>query len=830
MKIFPFAAFHKATTSGPRILPLILSVAACGVVAAAPYRVEAEVVEKASGSPCVEALYRIYSSSDTTKAVAYNVTDADGRISQSLSRPGSYLLRVEYAGLKTLLRDFSVSASEPVAGLGQLSMEEDDGLLQEVVVTAKKKLVTSDGATLTYNVEDDPEASVNTTLEMLRKVPMVTVDAEENIRINGNTNFKILVNGKEDPMLSGDVKSVLKAMPAATIKKFEVITDPGAKYDAEGTGGILNIITTGKQRLEGYMANLSANAGKDYYGASFYGRTKLRNVTASANFNFNQPIDRGYRNSSESTLENLTPGSESTQTTTSRSKYNGSYLGGNFNLSWEPDTLNLFTVQGNVGRYKSESWSRQQMEFATADASRRWSLNRDFHSDGSYMWLGANSSYQHTFGRQGHHIILSYIFSYNSDHDDERALTYDMAGISEEFPLRLTSTRRFARRSTFQLDYANPFTEKHLLEAGLKGNWQRDHQNSIPYYGSTDADLHPGDGEQVRVRQFQDILAAYCSYTGNYGKWSTRLGLRYEYTHMGLDYSVGDYTDFTTDLSDLVPNASLTYRFGGASNLRLAYQMRISRPSISRLSPYRDTMNPNQVSYGNPDLETVKGHNISLSYSNYGGRLGGSVSLNYRREDNAISDYQFFQDGILNTTYANIGHEQGVGGNMNLQWSILPTLNVGVNLSGGYLDMKASSPQLTATNHGWTGNYSFNADYTFPFRLRLSVYAGGGTGWMDLQSKGNGYSYHNLSISRSFLKEDRLTLSAFASGFLQPHRKSRYTQVSETSRYENRSRYESWFVGASVSFRLGSLRADVKRTDADIDAGGANAPSSGSGR
>lgn len=217
MKIFPFAAFHKATTSGPRILPLILAAAACGVAAAAPYRVEAEVVEKASGSPCVEALYRIYSSSDTTKAVAYNVTDVDGRISQSLSRPGSYLLRVEYAGLKTLLRDFSVSASEPVAALGLLSMEEDDGLLQEVVVTAKKKLVTSDGATLTYNVEDDPEASVNTTLEMLRKVPMVTVDAEENIRINGNTNFKILVNGKEDPMLSGDVKSVLKAMPAATI-------------------------------------------------------------------------------------------------------------------------------------------------------------------------------------------------------------------------------------------------------------------------------------------------------------------------------------------------------------------------------------------------------------------------------------------------------------------------------------------------------------------------------------------------------------------------------------------------------------------------------------
>ncbi len=156
-----------------------------------------------------------------------------------------------------------------------------DTTLDDLVVTARVKLIQNDGAKLTYNVSEDPEAKTNSTLEILRKVPGVTVDAEENIKVNGQSSFKIFLNGKEDPMLSGDIKTILKSMPASTIQKIEVISEPGAKYEAEGTGGILNIITETRQSLEGYLANVGLYGNSAALGGYLYGRAKAGKVTAT---------------------------------------------------------------------------------------------------------------------------------------------------------------------------------------------------------------------------------------------------------------------------------------------------------------------------------------------------------------------------------------------------------------------------------------------------------------------------------------------------------------------------------------------------------------------
>lgn len=784
---------------------------------AADFKVSGKIATLAEDEPCSGATYRVFLSTDTVTPVAFNVADADGIFSQTLPSSGDYLLKVEYIGMTPYLRRFSLSEKNPYENCGTIALSPDDETLEEVVVTAKKKLVQSDGATLTYNVEDDPEASINTTIEMLRKVPMVTVDAEDNIKVNGNSNFKILVNGKEDPMLSGDVKTVLKSMPAATIKKIEVITEPGAKYDAEGTGGILNIITIGKQSLAGFMTNYSLRVSNSNYGASFYGRTKIGNVTASANFNYSDAIDQGYNNSGTSILENLTNDNNRFQISDSRSKYDWNYLGGNFNLSWEPDTLNLFTVQVNIGKNNYNSYNITNMRLENIDRVRQWSLDRNSDSGGKNVWMGANTSFQHTFRKQGHHIIGSYIFGYGTDDSKQNIFTYNMDNIAEEYPWRFNDDDSYNRRHSLQIDYANPFSEKHLLEAGFKGTWQRDFQDSSPWYGTTQSDMELRESERIKMKQFQDIMAAYVSYTGNFGKWNTRVGLRYEYTRMGLLYYIGDYENFTSHLNDLVPNVAVSYRLGDASNLRLAYQMRIWRPSIGLLNPYRNTMSINEVSYGNPNLESEKSNSVSLSYSNYGGKIGGSFTLAYEREDNSIADYQFFENNILHSTYANIGHSQSTRANLNLQWSIIPMLNVGLYAGGSYRDIKADSPELKDSNSGWQGDFNLNVDYTFPFRLRMSAYGGGGTGWIDLQSKGSGYNYYGISLSRSFLKEDALSISAYGSNFIQPYRTGKYTQSSETSRLTNEYRYRQWSVGASVTFKFGALRTDVKRTQADLD-------------
>ncbi len=786
-------------------------------VLAADYSVSGRVTTLADGEGCPGAIYRIYLSTDTVTPAAFNVANDEGAFTQSLPSSGDYIIKVEYTGMKAELRNFSISADRPTVDLGTIALTPDDETLQEVVITAKKKLIESDGATLTYNVEDDPEATINTTLEMLRKVPMVTVDAEDNIKVNGNSNFKILINGKEDPMLSGDVKTILKSMPAASIKKIEVITEPGAKYDAEGTGGILNIVTVGKQSLEGYLTNLSVNVSDRNYGGSAYARTKVGNVTASANIAYRDAFDLGYINSSHSTIENLTSEENRYQISEGKPKYSWDYLGGNFNLSWEPDTLNLFTVQGNIGKNNSDSHSKQSMRLENIDKITQWSLERKYTSYDKNIWLGANASYQHTFGKQGHHIVGSYIFGYNSSSDNAYTFTHDMINYFEEYPWRLEESDSYGRRHTLQIDYANPFSEKHMLEAGVKGNWNNSYQKSNPWYGTEKDNMAIRYSDAVDMMQFQDIMAAYVSYGGTFGKWNVKAGLRYEHTRMGLKYYIGEYDNFTSYLNDLVPNAAISYRVGDAANLRLAYQMRIWRPGLWNLNPYRNTMIPNQVIYGNPNLDSEKSHGVSLSYSNYGGKLGGSLSVSYRREDNSITSYEFMKDNVLNSTYANIGHRQTTSANLNLNWNIITMLNIGINLSGSYNDFKAHSPELTASNYNWQGDYNVNADYTFPFMLRFSLYAGGGSGWADLQSKSSGYSYHGISLSRSFLKDKSLTISAYGSQIFTPYRTYHNTTTTPTSISTISGRNRAWSVGGSVSIRFGSLRHDVKQTAADLD-------------
>ena len=802
-----------------RFITLSLMYSAISVPAfCSTYLASGKVVNKSDGEACPGATYRIFLLTDTVNPAAFNVTDPEGYFKQALPSEGDYIIKIKYIGMKDAEKRFTLTKDSPSAGLGAIALSPDDETLDELVVVAKKKLVESDGATLTYNVEDDPESKTNSTIEMLRKVPMVTVDAEDNIKVNGNSNFKILINGKEDPMLSGDVSTILKSMPAATIKKIEVITEPGAKYDAEGTGGILNIVTVGKQSLEGFMTNYSARLSTGNYGLSFYGRTKINNVTASANINYSDAIDQGFINSGFSSIENLTDDDNRYQIAESKSKNTFSYLGSNLNLSWEPDTLNLFTVQGNIGRMGFDATSLSSMRMESASNVKMWSLDRDTYNKFDNLWLGANASFQHTFRKKGHHLIGSYIFGYGTRESDMTILTHNLENYAVDTPWQMNEGDNFNRRHSLQIDYANPIAGSHLLEAGFKGTWNRDNSDTKPFYGTSESDMNLKEDERVNVQQFQDIMAVYASYSGTYGAWNAKAGVRYEHTKMGLDYKIGDYPDFTTYLNDVVPNLAVSYRMGNAANLRLAYQMRISRPGIGQLNPYRNTMAINQVNYGNPDLKSEKSNNVSLTYSNYGGRLGGSFGISYNREDNSISDYQFFEDNVLHTTYANIGHSQRTVANLNLQWAVIPAaLNVGLYLSGSYVDLKADSPELKASNSDWTGNFNMNIDYTFPFKMRLSAYGGAGSGWVDLQSKGSGFNYYGMSLSRSFLKQDALTVSLQGSNFFQPYFTSRYTQRSETSIMTSENRFRQWSVGGSVTFRFGSLRADVKRTAADLE-------------
>ncbi len=701
------------------------------------------------------------------------------------------------------------------------SVAEPDILLEDFVISTTKKLVESDGATLTYNVSEDPEATTNSTLEILRKVPGVTVDANEDIRVNGQSSFKIYLNGREDPMLKGDIKTILKSMPAATIKKIEVISEPGAKYEAEGTGGILNIVTITKQSLSGYLTNLNLWIRPTSIGGSAYGRTKIKNVTASLHGSYNNGRIFHRYNYNHSEIENYESEENRLQVSDQRSRNEWDYWETNLDLSWEPDTLNLFTAGIN---FSNNTWGgspvEQTMTMYNSNMDPTWSLKRDFISKGTWLGTSAQLSYQHNFRNPDHHLITSYSFDYSDNDNNSDIYMYELVGhpiMDDEAPYSRNMREAYGLGHIFQIDYSNKFSSKHHLEAGAKGSFNTNNANSAPWYGNSADNLVMDDSQHVKVNQFRDIIALYSSYSGSFGKWSFRAGLRYEYTHMGLKYKIGDYSSFTTILNDLVPNLSSTFKFTDSSNLRLAYQMRIARPGLGVLNPYRNTLTPNQVSYGNPNLVSEKSHNISLAYSNYGGKVSGSFKVKYYFSNNQVSDMIFIQDGIMNTTYANIGKYNNVAFETSLNWDIIKDMSFSLWLQETYEHMSADSPLLKGKRINWRTYVNGNYNYRFPNKIRFSAYGGGGSPWADLQSKGSPWYYYGIGLSRSFLKEDALTLSLNAQNFAPARRKSSWSQVSESVRTYSQSSYPQWSVGFSISYKFGGLKADVKRTAAVIE-------------
>lgn len=713
----------------------------------------------------------------------------------------------------------SVSAVKPAPGAVPADSLAGAGYteLDDFVVVERKKLVQSDGAKLTYNVTEDPEAGSSNILDILRKVPGVSVDAEDNVKVNGQSSFKILMNGTDNPMLKGDIKTVLKSLPAASIRKIEVISEPGAKYEAEGVGGILNIVTDRKTDLSGFMTQMQAWVNAWQVGGSVNGRTKIDKVMLDATVNYNNGRVWPRATHQNRETEDLTGSGNYLEILNRRQKSGWDYVGGNASMSWEPDTLNLFTLTAQYGYNTWGGHSDERREMLAPDLTRRWSIGRHCTDDGRYNGVGAQASYQHTFGKEGRNLVLSYMYFFNRMHSDGDYNVTSTEGNVHETPFSGSRQVSNDNNHVFQIDYANPFTSKHLFEAGAKANLVSTRSDSRSVGGDASSSAIMIPGSQVNMTQFKDIYALYASYTGTFAKWNVKAGVRYEHTRMGLKYRTAGYDDFTTRLNDVVPNAAVSYNFSNASSLRAAYQMRLSRPGLWAVNPYVNDLTPGWLRYGNPGLKSEKGHNVSLAYSNYEGKFSGSAKVTCSYVANGVNDIVFVRDGIINSTYANVGRERSVSLDLSGDWSITPDLRWSLYLSTTYQNIKADSEMLHAENHGWQHYVNTNISYTMPCKVRLNAYGGFYTPWIDLQSRGSNGYYYGLGANRSFLKDDALTVSVFAGNFAPVSRRNKYTQTSESVRITSISDYKQWNVGLSVSFKFGGLTANVRKTSANVE-------------
>ena len=319
------------------------------------FSVKGVLVDSLSNEGEPYSTIRISLKSNPAKPVKLAVTDTNGKFSERLVSPGTYLISFSSVGKRTVQKEFTVSDTKKVADLGHIQMAEATEMLKGVEVVAQKPLVKAEIDKVTYSIEDDPDSKTNSTLEMLRKVPLVTVDGEDKIQVNGSSNFKVHVNGKPNNMMSNNPTEVLKSLPANSVKSIEVITDPGAKYDAEGVGGILNIITTGGG-MEGYTVTLNGGVSNRGYNASGYGTVQIGKFTVTGNYAYNH--NTSPRSYSSSGREDFTSDDYKYLSSESSSKHKGNFQYGSMEGSYEIDTLNLITFSMNMfgGKFKNNGY------------------------------------------------------------------------------------------------------------------------------------------------------------------------------------------------------------------------------------------------------------------------------------------------------------------------------------------------------------------------------------------------------------------------------------------------------------------------------------------
>lgn len=768
------------------------------------------------------------------KPVKQALTDIKGRFSISSSGTGSYLLMVRSMGRKPMQRAYTVDATTRTIDLGTLLLQDGGNQLETVEVVAYKPLVKADVDKIAYSVEDDPEANTNTVIEMLKKVPMVTVDGQDNIRVNGNSSFKIYVNGKPNNMMTKNPKEVLKSMPASSIKKIEVITNPGPKYDAEGVGGILNIVTEGKGP-EGYNATFSGRANNSSYGGGLYATVKQGKLTMSVNYNASSNHSpKGYTYSDRSQIG--TDGTVTSSTVTDGyTKGHSQWQGGDVEASYEIDTLRLITGSFSLSKFTSKR-DALNTAFSTVPATgqRLYGYRSPSHSKENWDDYSASLDYQRSFSVKDRLLTLSYRLESSPSTSDSRYLyTHrEAADDWQTFIDRMRDQRMDGDENTmehtFQIDYTTPFAKHHTWEAGVKYILRRNKSDNDRYnLGTGDKDETYDSDNSSHYRHHNDILAAYTGYGLTLDKWSARLGLRYEHTLQKVEYLLGRGTNFHKNFDDLVPSARLGYKFSDATNLSLGYKMRINRPGIWYLNPYLDDRIPDAISQGNPNLDTEKSHAVDLQFSSYNSKLTYTLTGTYRFVNNSIESVDRLVNdrdiaGLPNPTgkdviyssYANIGHIQYAGLMAYANWTPITNTRITLNGSVGYSHM---SDGQSLRNHGWCTNIDASLQQTFAktWIFNASYYVQ--TPQPTLQGKDARYQWYNFSLSKSFM-DKRLTLTAY---IINPFGKRYFCYRSETVADNFRTTASSsWcqlYYGVSVSFRIGKLKASVKHTERTVE-------------
>jgi len=767
--------------------------------------VRAIVVDAVSGQPLPGAWVSIRDSL-AKKELKTMFTDETGKfVFQGTALSKKHLsIVITYVGyeLKQLNIDPDASKEIGVIQLSPLSIQ-----LTDVRITAKRALVQQEIDRLSYDVQADPENKAQSVLDMLRKVPLLSIDGDDNIRLKGSGNYRILINGRPSSLVARNPQEAFKAMPAGSIQKIEVITTPPAKYDGEGLAGIINIITI-KKTGDGYFASLgirynSVNGIAE--NASLTSKIGRFAITGSGNLyqNFQRRTGLAYTRSDHATSQLLDQ--------TGNSTYQGTFSNAKLEVSYDVDSLSMITLSlGLFGNNNTVDVLQRSQLFSTSTILEGYRLfnKGENHSSGFDM----DANYQVGFRKnKGQLLTLSYNQVYfPNENKNQISMDDRIHYIAPDFN---QSNHNGTRENTVQADFTKP-VGKAGFDLGGKVILRNSYSDFITrVYDNAAKEYQRDPARSNRFSYHQDVYSFYHSWYGKLRAAELRAGMRLEHTQVNANFETQKNT-VRQSYTHFIPSVSLQHHLSDIESLVFGFTQRIYRPGIWMLNPFVNRSNPRIVSSGNPELKAVLNNNFELIYTR-AGKATFSMGLSYLFANNMVQTVTVIRDTVSYSTTQNGGKYRNLQLNTSLNHSFSSNATLSLNGQVAYISSKGIYKGNDIKNNGIETNITANFAYKISDSWRFNFNNGFIGPYILLQGRTN--SVYSSSFNLTWLLFDKKLV--VAAGLNNPYQKFRYAktyiETPDFSQLNNLQRnYRS--INVSATWNLGSLKSQVRKTSRKI--------------
>jgi len=720
-------------------------------------KIAGKVIDAVTKQPVDYATVSVFKQGGTSPFNGIS-TDPKGNFTLDNIAPGDYRLTIDFLGYKKHVIEHVIVATGGNVALGSIALESIQNQLAGVTITAKAPVIENRIDKMVYNAANDLTAQSGAAIDVLKKVPQVTVDIDGNVELQGNGNIRFLINGKPSSIFGASLADALQAIPGSQIKSIEVITSPGAKYDAAGTGGIINIILK-DSKVQGINGSINLTAGTRQENGSFNLNARKGNFGVNAFFSGNAQLNTTVLSTNNRNTSG--PGDSTThlfQKGSAATKRSGYQSGFSFNWDITPkDALTASVGFDHFGNH-SNGLTNQQESITNGAGDLVSNIMSLRNSDSRFSAYSTDYSldYKKTFAKEGQELDILFTSSYSKNTVNYfQRQDYDTPGMIS------TGIRGFNpgndRETNISVDYTHPITKTFTIEGGAKLVIE-----DLKNVTNTDTLLADGsymnNADQTYGFNYKrNIYAAYLSTSASLFKnfLDVKLGLRNEYTTTNANFPGVVIPGYNT----LAPSAVISHKIGGTQSIKFSYSYRIERPDYGEVNPFYNISDPHNISTGNPNLKPEISNSFELGY-NKSFDSGANIYIGsfYRHNSEDIQQFttQYDTLSINGKTYsnvllsqrANLGTQASLGGNVFASVPVTSKLNLRTNI---FLVSRTNDAPGVGKVTAFQYRLNLNASYQFPSNFLAEAFGNYNSSSRTLQGNRPQFFWYNIAVRKQFL-------------------------------------------------------------------------------